>query len=265
LRWLATLVILSFVILPIGVSADVPDANVNVIAVPYTGWAITGFTAVYVTDTQVDVSWIPDFGVLNTMIRAKYGSAPTSVTDGYLVYYGNAHNTSDTSMNFDESLGQIYYRAFAETAPGVYDDSTLPASVEGVVMTLIALILLSLGLTIGGEVKKNVMLVVAGALFWAILGAYAYYLSTTLTTGMSAIYYALFWGGMAMSIVCVLSGAWLARGKGDLALDEMVSQPAADEDNFSQEMYEQRKKLSMMKDMRDGTYIPPQKQIGKGE
>lgn len=255
MRWLALFLVLIFLLLPISVSAD---ANVTVIAVPYTGWAINNFTAVYVSDTQVDISWTPDFGVLNTMVRGKYGSIPTDITDGYLVYYGNGNNVSDTSMNFDlifdnlsntDDYAGIYYRAFAETTPGVFDDSTPPAGVE-VIMILIALILLSLGLTVGGQGYKNVILVEAGALFWAIFGAYSYYQSTISVGGMSAIYYALFWGGMAMAVVCALSGAWVGR-KTDLTVEEMVTQPTADEEDFGKDFEAEGNKLNVMRNMRD--------------
>ncbi len=114
-----------------GVSTDV-----IITAVP--GFGITNFTATYITDTQVDLAWNAAPSLLSVMIRAKYGSEPTSETDGYLVYSGVGNAASDTSMNFDENGGILYYKAFGETAPGVYEASAAD-NVEGLIMTIIAL------------------------------------------------------------------------------------------------------------------------------
>jgi len=105
-------------------------ADVQVIAVPDMGDYISSFTVTYVSDTQVDLEWTYGAAVTNVMVRAKYGSAPTGISDGYLVYYGNALLASDTSMNFDENAGIIYYRIWGETTPGVYPTSATAMSRE---------------------------------------------------------------------------------------------------------------------------------------
>ena len=117
-----------------GVSTDV-----TIQAIP--AWGIFNFTATYITDTQVDLAWDYAPAITNVIIRAKYGSEPTSETDGYLVYSGLANAASDTSMNFDENTGILYYKAFGETAPGVYGASA-SSDVEGIIVAIIALFLL---------------------------------------------------------------------------------------------------------------------------
>lgn len=128
---MAALFALSAIPIKAGVSTDVViSANPS--------WGITSFTATVISDTQVDLEWVFAPNVTNVIIRAKYGSEPIDETDGYLVYSGTDVSVSDTSMNFDESLGILYYVAFGETAPGVYGSSASD-DVEGLIMAIIAL------------------------------------------------------------------------------------------------------------------------------
>ncbi len=134
-KWLAVIFIVIASLLPQPVSAGV-TTDVLITAKP--GWGILTFTATYINDTQVDLDWTYAPGITNVIIRAKYGSEPASETDGYLVYSGAGLSTSDMSMNFDETLGILYYKAYGETAPGVYGASASD-DVEGLIMAIIAL------------------------------------------------------------------------------------------------------------------------------
>lgn len=142
MRWLFVLLILLFMALPTGIAAA--DDTVTVVAVPYVGGGVVDFTATYITDTQVDLEWTRGADIANVMVRAKYGSMPEDRTDGYFVYYGALEAFTDTSMNFDENAGIIYYRAWAQNNAGIWNDSEVTTSnVEGIIMTLIGIILLA--------------------------------------------------------------------------------------------------------------------------
>ena len=123
MRWRVPLfTVLLLLLIPMPARAD---SSTN-ITIEVTGWicaAPGGFTITYISDTQLDLTWTVGLGANNTMIRAAYGREPTSRTDGYLVYYGNATFASDTALNLDEIALPIYYRAWSETASGVWEDT----------------------------------------------------------------------------------------------------------------------------------------------
>lgn len=145
----------------------------------FTG-GINNFTIVYVSDTQLDLSWTLGDNVTGIMIRGKYGGYPTDIassnetpSDGYLVYYGSGNTTSDTSMDFDQNPGPIFYKAWAQRGDGTWVMFPSQGWKESNVMTLIAVILLCLGLTwVGAKSSFWILKALAGlswiamAMFW---------------------------------------------------------------------------------------------------
>lgn len=122
------------------------SVDVTVTAAPDYTEGIVNFVVTYVSDTQLDLDWGFSGDAVNIMIRAKYGAYPddipdedTEPSDGYLVYYGSGTSTSDTSMNFDESTGILYYKAWGQKASGKWYTTTSTDSEESRQMTLIAL------------------------------------------------------------------------------------------------------------------------------
>jgi len=98
-----------------GTSADVTIiATGMVVGIP---GAPGGFTLTYITDSKVGISWTKDTFTANTMIRVKQGGFPTSMTDGYLVYYGPGTTTNDTALNV-ASPESWFYRAWSENITG---------------------------------------------------------------------------------------------------------------------------------------------------
>jgi len=86
----------------------------------------------------------------------------------------------------------------------------------GIGMVLLALIFLPLGLTIAMFLSRNMMLGFASAMFWAILGGYAY----TLSEATWDIYYLLFFASaFGMTILCILA-AYALRERKDTATDK---------------------------------------------
>lgn len=114
------------------VRADV-TANVTVLATPMVAEGIIDFTATYVSDYQVDLSWSFADNVTSIIIMMGYDEYPedipdiyTAPSDGYLVYSGSATSFSDTHVDL-AGLGVVKYAAF-----GVKDDGTyIPYSGAG--------------------------------------------------------------------------------------------------------------------------------------
>jgi hypothetical protein len=76
--------------------------------------APTNFTATVATNNQIALTWTKNAMATNTLIRAKMGSAPTSITDGWQVYHGPASNFSDNAVSVDETWIPIYYAAWSD-------------------------------------------------------------------------------------------------------------------------------------------------------
>jgi hypothetical protein len=152
LKWLRVAILIVIVVLttiPI-----VAGTVVNVTYQPRFSGGITGLTITYITDTDMQLDWAIVAPAVNIMIRAKYGEYPddipdvnTAPTDGYLVYYGNGVTTHDTSMNFDENPGALYYAAWGQRADGKWIMLKLTGLMESEVMTLLAIVGFCLGMT----------------------------------------------------------------------------------------------------------------------
>ena len=229
MKWLkiTVLVLVLGMALPLAVLPSTPamaatNADVTVKATPAEPYpAPTNFQAIYVDVQQVDLTWTKPPTSANVTIRAKYGSYPASRTDGYLVYYGSLESISDTSMNFDETAGKLYYRAWAEY-PG--DNWSNPAedNVEGIAMTLIGLAILALGLTVAMFHSKSAMLGFPCLIFWAILGGFAY---TESSTPWGDWQYYLFFGSFGMAIFSAFAAYGLRTKKEELAEgDEFIDE-----------------------------------------
>lgn len=117
--------------------------GVTITAIPIFGsMPITDFR---VTEYEGDVTcdWSNPPTSVNTEVRAKYGSEVTSITDGYLVYYGPGDTCQDLGVYVDETISTIYYKAWAIDAEGVYstpDSDFLEASMLALILVTTALI-----------------------------------------------------------------------------------------------------------------------------
>lgn len=176
LRIALVLLIVLLNLLPITVLAG-SSVNVTITATPIFSAGITSFTVTYINDTQMDLDWTVDATVDLVMIRSSYVDYPANIpdedtapTDGNLVYYGDLLHFSDTSMNFDENLGTIYYRAWAQKADGHWYVNTYSGLKESEVVTLI--LLFGLGLVISGYAiakKQTVIAIIASAIWLACI------------------------------------------------------------------------------------------------
>lgn len=222
MKWLLVLLgVVVFALSPVAIVADSSSFNVNVVAVPYVGGGIIGFTATYVNETQVDLTWTRGADVTNVMVRMKQGEIPTSRTDGYLVYQGALETFTDTGVNFDENLGVVYYRAWAQNSGGVWDDATINTdNVEGVVILLIGLIALAIITFATGLIVKKPLLAMVAAGLWIVGGIDAYGISAKNWNAWD-IYLAIAFLGAFMTIVSVLS--IIGMGEKAKALEDVLS------------------------------------------
>jgi len=127
----------------------------------------------------LDFTWGYSGNTTQIMIRGKYGSYPANIadnltqpSDGYLVYYGANTTASDTSMDFDQNPGAIYYRAWGQKNDGTWDTSPDSGWKESAIMTLIGLFLFAGILTfVGARSSYSFLKFLAGG-SWLLLMAY---------------------------------------------------------------------------------------------
>lgn len=137
-----------------------------------------GFTVFYISDYEVGLLWTKPVGAVNTMVRAKYGSYPDDPphghipTDGYLVYYGGLSLASDTAVNLDETVTIIYYKAWSETASGVWSSFASSGTMEAPIMTLIGLFILCGIMSFVSAKSSYYILKVICGFCWCLLLAY---------------------------------------------------------------------------------------------
>lgn len=81
--------------------------------------APTDLSATAISDTQINLSWTKGAGAVDTVIRRKVGSYPTSVIDGEEAYNGPFESCSDTGLDPNTTY---YYRAWSYTDPHYSDE-----------------------------------------------------------------------------------------------------------------------------------------------
>lgn len=153
-------------------------AVVTILGIPLYSGGILSFNVVYVSDTEMDLNWTVGPGVENVMVRAKYGSPPsnppnenTVPTDGYLVYYGSDLSAVDTSMDFNDNAGILYYTAWAQKLDGTWNLVSSSGSEESKEVILLSFIgtILAVGMINFGFLRNSFMpYKLAGAFLWVI-------------------------------------------------------------------------------------------------
>jgi hypothetical protein len=161
-----------------GVLAET-TATVQVVMVPEVTGGIGNFTITYVSDYDMLLEWSFLGDAVNILVRSKYGSYPddvidmyTTPTDGNLVYYGDATSFHDTSMDFDNNAGPLYYKAWAQHPDGTWYIATSTGWEESKEVLFIGLILVAVCLTAFVFVWNSLPLALAGMLGWLGLAAW---------------------------------------------------------------------------------------------
>jgi hypothetical protein len=131
------LIFLALILLSLGVESRVltvraDPSDTSTVTVTFTSaipFYPSGFTATMTGLTTVELEWTKGANATWTQIRAKMGSYPENVTDGYIVYNGTAENFTDTSVNFDIMLDGMFYIAFGGN--DTYTDPTFAQDAAG--------------------------------------------------------------------------------------------------------------------------------------
>ena len=217
------LLMLPFGLIGTEVLADT-SAEVTVTAAGYVCAAPGGLTLTYISDYEVGISWTKGEGAENTMVRAAVGRLPESRTDGYLVYYGDGTSTSDFSNNLDVLDAPVYYRAWSQNAAGTWEDVGSSDFVAGVGVTVLAISIICLGLTIAGVIFKSAALYLLSTMGWVIFAFLMYgkvFDNAALNTAL------LMFGGAAALVCAVMTlGVFMSRRP-----------PRVDKDLLEQERY----------------------------
>ncbi len=130
--------------------------------------APTNFTATYISDYQIDLSWDKGLDAVNTLIMANYGSYPTDRNGGYQVYYGPKTGCSDTLVDLQFREVNVYYRAWSEG--GSWSNDYAETNIGGVGMTLVAQAIFILGLSGLAMWRKNIILYTGSFLCLLLFG-----------------------------------------------------------------------------------------------
>jgi hypothetical protein len=150
----------------------ISSANITVGA---TGWicgAPGGLTITYITDYSLEINWTAGEDSVQTMIRAAYGHAPTSITDGYQVYLGAGESCYDNSTTL-ASPELVYYTAFSQNADGIW---SLEYSEEdtGHLMSIsflfVGVLALAVFFTWFSSRRPEILVRLSASLIWMALG-----------------------------------------------------------------------------------------------
>lgn len=228
-------------------AAQPPYVSTADVTVTATGMIVAmpnGLTLTYISDMEIGISWTKPAGAVNTMIRVALGHTPTSVTDGYEVYYGNGTYASDTAINL-AAPDNFYYAAWSETAGGWFSPLSATADTGGFMsasFVFIGIIALGLGLTISGFAFRQPGLTVLAGLVWVALTVFMF----TYSTG-NDVYRILAYLGIGMSFLCFLGTGFLMRRSKDEAIEDAIeardelSDTFDDYDNTSKTLARYRK------------------------
>jgi len=174
--------------------------------------------------TTIDLTWTaPTSGTTNTVIYAKCEDYPAYPGDGDLVYSGTGTSATHDDLSL---INDFYYTAWGER-DGVYSTCYDEEVAEGIEpawwinwlvvwvnfteesFMVIAFVILALGMMVAGYYLRHASLVVASGIVWLIFAIWAY----QLRSGVTDIYFFLFWLGILMAIIAWIEGATMPRNK----------------------------------------------------
>ena len=183
-------------------------ADITITATGIVIGAPGGFTLTYVSDYEIQIDWSKALGAENTMVRAAVGRYPTDITDGYLVYYGDGVTATDTGISLDETAAPVYYRAWSQTALGVWSPVWAEGLMEGIgviivgIAALILVALIAMGLA---WQMKTMMFAIVGTFVMLMTGFFAY---TKIETD-GDLFWGFFFGCIGMALMGGLEAAML--------------------------------------------------------
>jgi hypothetical protein len=192
------------------------------------GTCVYDFTIVVVSDYEIQFNWTPGNGT-GTYIVGAYGRWPTSATDGFEVYNGNA--TSATHWVNTEFIGvNVYYKAYNDLGNGTYAACYASGSITGgagvtaiganiALIGTVILAFLALACMFGAYHFKNGLFLWGAAIFWLAFIGYAY----LQTSGSGDTFWVLAGAG-AMMMILSIAFMFGGMGRDKPALDETALQ-----------------------------------------
>lgn len=177
------------------------------------------FTVTYISDYEIQLTWVNPPSTNTTEVRAAIGRLPTSRNDGYIVYSGNGTMATDW-VNLVTVDDAVYYAAWRMNDAGTWSTTPATGDTRGVSMTLIGLAAIALVLSTLGYRYRSPMFAVAGGGFWLALSIFFYQLSD----GPWDLYYVLFWFCMGLSFGVILESILLYRKSKMTEKEDMTDQ-----------------------------------------
>lgn len=173
MRWLklsVLLVLLFPLFMPLKAKAATADVVITaqgiVVAAP------GDFTLTYITDYEVGISWTKPPLAVNTMVRVAYGRQPTSITDGYQVYYGVGTSATDNATSL-AAPDITFYAAWSQRADGLWSPLFASGDTGGFMSAsflFIGLIAIACFLTWMASRRPNILVAFASGLTWLAMG-----------------------------------------------------------------------------------------------
>lgn len=212
LRKLGVIVALLLVLLPWSVmGAD--HVHITITATGSDNAALPGppvLTATLISNTQVDLLWVIGVGSTGTVVRARYGTAPTTPAEGYAVYTGAGTTVTDWIPNIELSDNTLWYSVWAYNGIGyslAYDTASVSGGAMASSISMIAVslfFLMGLGINIGGWWSKKWWLCPL-AFFYFIALAYYCYTQSAAATGATTFdfYRFLVWISAGFALVSI--------------------------------------------------------------
>jgi hypothetical protein len=220
------LVFLALLNFPWAVLAD-QTAYIEITAVGTDNGSLPGpptLTATLASNTQVDLSWLMGAGATTTLVRAKYGAAPTGIADGYLVYSGNATTATDWISDIQLSDNALWYSAWSYNGAG-YSLTYATDYVEGgdmaasIGMIGIGMCLMTgLGINVVAWWREKWWVCPIAFLFWLGLAYYAYTQSTAFD-----FYRFITWVCAGFALVSI-GEIWILRQRSEDAPEETMAE-----------------------------------------
>lgn len=175
--------------------------------------APTDFQVYRITDTAVGINWTLPAEADWIHIVGKYGSEPASRTDGHTVYQGAGNSTVDVSVDLEDQINTLYYRAYSRRASdSIWGDLYAEGNIGGtgvLALTELLLILALMGITLWRAPKLGI----EGAFLYIMTGGItiAYGLSwadpddvTLLVEGIVVMFVGIFF--LFLAVLKVLGG-----------------------------------------------------------
>lgn len=210
MRILKALILVIIVLLSAAIPVVADSIEITVTAVPKVTGGVENFVITYVSETELDLSWSLTGEANRVMIRSKWGSYPVDRDDGLLVYYGSNTTYNDTSMDFNETAGTLYYRVWAQKTDDSWYTDYEEGNEENRLMIIGALGIFVIGATYVGIRSSFFGLKLIVGMLWFVMFMYFQQNPISTIPEGGPVHVGLMVTSIGMGLMVVLSG--LGRG-----------------------------------------------------